>query len=114
MVPGVNKDGTPNTTVVTAQAYFNGLFQLHEPYVYDASFVKLREVSLAYTLPRNTTRRLGISGLTLSAIGRNLWLHSKAPNIDPETAFDASNVQGIEGEQLPTPRSIGFTVSVTP
>jgi len=55
-----------------------------------------------------------VSGLTLSAIGRNLWLHSKVPNIDPETAFDASNVQGIEGEQLPTPRSIGFTVSVTP
>ena len=55
-----------------------------------------------------------LNGLTLSAIGRNLWLHSKVPNIDPETAFDASNVQGIEGEQLPTPRSIGFTVSVTP
>jgi len=41
-------------------------------------------------------------------------LSSKVPNIDPETAFDASNVQGIEGEQLPTPRSIGFTVSLTP
>jgi hypothetical protein len=118
VVKGVRKaaDGTysPNTINVLSQDYFENFYYISEPNVYDASFWKLREVSLAYTLPRNTTRRLGVSGLTLSAIGRNLWLHSKAPNIDPETAFDASNVQGIEGEQLPTPRSIGFTVSVTP
>ena len=111
-----NGDGTykPNDINVLAQNYFENGYYINEASVYDASFVKLREVSLAYTLPRSTVRRLGVSGLTVSAIGRNLWLHSKVPNIDPETAFDASNVQGIEGEQLPTPRSIGFTVSVTP
>jgi len=111
-----NPDGSfsPNTTPVIAAYYYENGYFINEASVYDASFVKLREVSLAYTLPRATTRRLGVTGLTVSAIGRNLWLHSKAPNIDPETAFDASNVQGIEGEQLPTPRSIGFTVSVTP
>jgi hypothetical protein len=111
-----NEDGTfsPNTTPVVAAYYYENGYFINESAVYDASFVKLREVSLAYTLPRNTSRRLGVAGLTVSAIGRNLWLHSKVPNIDPETAFDASNVQGIEGEQLPTPRSIGFTVSVTP
>lgn len=118
VVKGVvdNGDGTysPNTETVLAQDYFENGYYINEASVYDASFVKLREVSLAYTLPRATTRRLGLTGLTVSAIGRNLWLHSKVPNIDPETAFDASNVQGIEGEQLPTPRSIGFTVSVTP
>ena len=118
LVKGVveNEDGTfsPNTTHVLSQYYFENYYYINEANVYDASFVKLREVSLAYTLPRNTARRLRVNGLTVSAIGRNLWLHSKAPNIDPETAFDASNVQGIEGEQLPTPRSIGFTVSVTP
>ena len=111
-----NDDGSfsPNTTPVIAAYYYENGYFINEASVYDASFWKLREVSLAYTLPRATTRRLGLTGLTVSAIGRNLWLHSKAPNIDPETAFDASNVQGIEGEQLPTPRSIGFTVSVTP
>jgi hypothetical protein len=99
---------------VTAQAFNENIYYINEASVYDASFVKLREVSLAYTMPASFTRRLGLSGLTVSAVGRNLWLHSKVPNIDPETAFDASNVQGIEGEQLPTPRSVGFTVSVTP
>jgi TonB-linked SusC/RagA family outer membrane protein len=115
---GVEDDGhggyTPNTTSVLAQDYFENGYYINEASVYDASFVKLREVSLTYAVPASTTRRLGVSALSLSAIGRNLWLHSKVPNIDPETAFDASNVQGIEGEQLPTPRSIGFTVSVTP
>jgi hypothetical protein len=105
---------SPNTTTVTAQAFNENIYYINEASVYDASFVKLREVSLAYTMPASFTRRLGLSGLTVSAVGRNLWLHSKVPNIDPETAFDASNVQGIEGEQLPTPRSVGFTVSVTP
>ncbi|MFL5384814.1 MAG: SusC/RagA family TonB-linked outer membrane protein [Longimicrobiaceae bacterium] len=118
VVKGVvdNGDGTysENTETAIAQDYFENGYYINEASVYDASFVKLREVSLAYTLPRTTTRRLGVTGLTISAVGRNLWLRSKAPNIDPETAFDASNVQGIEGEQLPTPRSIGFTVSVTP
>jgi len=111
-----NDDGSysPNTTHVLSQYYFENTYFINEAHVYDASFWKLREVSLAYTLPRNTSRRMGLTGLTVSAIGRNLWLHSKAPNIDPESAFDASNVQGLEGEQLPTPRSIGFTVSVTP
>jgi len=111
-----NADGSysPNTTHVLSEYYFENTYFINEAHVYDATFWKLREVSLAYSLPRNTARRMGVSGLTISAIGRNLWLHSKAPNIDPESAFDASNVQGLEGEQLPTPRSIGFTVSVTP
>jgi len=118
VVKGVEQqaDGSfvPNTTTVTAQDFNENIYYINQASVYDASFVKLREVSLAYTMPAAFSRHLGVSGMTLSAVGRNLWLHSKVPNIDPETAFDASNVQGIEGEQLPTPRSIGFTVSVTP
>jgi len=118
VVKGVeqNADGsyTPNTTNVHAQDFNENIYYINEASIYDASFIKLREVSLGYTLPQSLTRHLGVSSLSLAAVGRNLWLHSKVPNIDPETAFDASNVQGIEGEQLPTPRSIGFTVSVTP
>jgi TonB-linked SusC/RagA family outer membrane protein len=118
VVQGVRVDGSgnyvPNDVNVIAQNYFESLYYINAAHIYDASFWKLREVSLAYTVPQNTLRRLGISGMTVSAVGRNLWLKSNVPNIDPESAFDASNVQGIEGEQLPTPRSIGFTVSLTP
>jgi hypothetical protein len=114
LVPGVNKDGTPNTTTVTAQAYFNGLFQLHEPYVYDASYVKLREVKLGYAVPSSFSGRLGISSAYVAVVGRNLWLHTSVPNIDPETAFSNGNAQGLEHGQFPSARSFGFMINVTP
>jgi hypothetical protein len=47
-------------------------------------------------------------------VGRNLALWAKAPNIDPETAFSTQNEQGIEMGQLPSTRSVGFQISVTP
>jgi hypothetical protein len=52
--------------------------------------------------------------MNLAVIGRNLALWTDAPHIDPETAFDASNVQGLEFAQMPTARSIGLSVTVTP
>jgi hypothetical protein len=50
----------------------------------------------------------------MAVIGRNLAMWAKAPNIDPETALSASSFQGIEMGQLPTTRSIGLQVSITP
>ena len=57
---------------------------------------------------------MGVSGLSLALVGRNLALWADAPNIDPETAFNASNVQGFEYGQLPSARSVGFNITVTP
>jgi TonB-linked SusC/RagA family outer membrane protein len=109
----VNGDGVDDVTVCP-QTYFGDNFGLHEASIVDASYVKLREVRLAYTLPQNLVGRLGFSGGTIALTGRNLALWSKAENIDPETAFDASNVQGIEFGQHPTARSIGFSLSIRP
>ncbi|HET9683256.1 MAG TPA: TonB-dependent receptor, partial [Gemmatimonadaceae bacterium] len=114
IVDGVNADGTPNTTKVTAQAYFNSLFQLHEANMVDASFVKLREARLGYAVPSRFSSRLGITTMNIALVGRNLWLHAKAPDIDPESAFDNGNVQGIEFVNFPSARSIGFVLNVTP
>ena len=55
-----------------------------------------------------------VSALNVAAVGRNLHLWTNAPDIDPETAFDASNVQGIEFANFPTARSVGFAFKVTP
>ncbi|MCG6988883.1 MAG: SusC/RagA family TonB-linked outer membrane protein [Gemmatimonadetes bacterium] len=109
----VNGDGA-NDVSVTAEDYFRGLSDNRESAILDASYVKLREVRLGYTLPPALMRRLGFSGGDISLIGRNLALWSRAENIDPETAFDASNVQGIECGQMPTARSIGFALSIRP
>jgi hypothetical protein len=76
--------------------------------------VKLREVRLGYTLPDALMGRMGFSGGDIALIGRNLALWTNTPNIDPETAYDASNRQGLESGQFPTARSFGFSVSIRP
>ncbi len=117
VVPGVKVVGTdtvPNDISVLAQIYHRQIQPINEEYVYDASFIKLRELTLTYMLPQSLTNRLSISSATIALIGRNLWMHDDVPNVDPETAFDASNVQGLEYGQVPTAKSFGFSISVTP
>lgn len=117
VVPGVKVvagDTVPNDIRVTAQAYHKSLTNISEHWVYDATFVKLREVRLGYDLPSSFTRRMGVQGLGVALVGRNLALWTDVPNIDPETSFNASNVQGFEYGQLPSARSVGFNISVTP
>jgi TonB-linked SusC/RagA family outer membrane protein len=110
----VYANGQPNTTKVLAQDYWHNTFYAQEPGIFDATFFKLREARLAYALPPSVSRFLGFSDATVAIVGRNLLLFAKQPTIDPETAFDTSNRQGVENGQLPTARSIGFTMSVRP
>jgi TonB-linked SusC/RagA family outer membrane protein len=118
VVSGVLPDGRVNgqdaDVSICPHTFFGRNFGIQEASIDDASYVKLREVRLAYTLPSRVVGRLGFSGGTIALIGRNLALWSNIENIDPETAFDASNVQGIEFGQHPTARSIGFSISIRP
>lgn len=106
-------DGTfvPNDVVVTAEEYNKAAYTdgIVSSSVFDASYVKLREVRLGYTF-----KKLGMfNDLNLSFVGRNLAiLQTNMPHIDPETAFSSSNVQGIEFGQLPSTRSLGFSLRV--
>jgi TonB-linked SusC/RagA family outer membrane protein len=106
--------GAPDTTHVLAEDYWHNTFYAQEPGIYDATYFKLREARLAYVLPAKVAHFLGFSDATFAIVGRNLLLWAKQPTIDPETAFDTSNRQGVENGQLPTARSIGFTMSVRP
>mgnify|MGYP006198065349 CR=1 FL=1 len=110
----VQSTGQPNTTAVCPEDYFGGLYGNHESAIFDASYVKLREAKIGYRLPESIVGRLGFSSANISLIGRNLALWTDTPHIDPETAFDATNVQGLEFGQFPSARSIGFTISVRP
>jgi len=114
IIDDVDVSGQTNTTVIDAQSHFflNSGYVVHAADQYDASFIKIREMRLAYTLPRSITEKWPICDVRISAYGRNLaLLHSNVPNIDPEVAVSASNVQGFEGGQLPIERSIGFNLS---
>ena len=117
IVPGVMVVGTdtvPNTKKVQAQDYHRGLGGIAEAFTFDASFVRLRELRVGYDVPRSLISRWGVGGLRVALVGRNLWLDADAPHIDPETAFNAGNAQGFEYGQMPSARSIGFNLTVTP
>lgn len=111
---GVKEDGvTPNDVNVDAMTYYMAVAGITEEFVYDASFVKLRELSIGYTFPQKWVRRLGMSGLSLSLVGRNLWnIYDKLPLVDPESSFNIGNGQGFESYGMPGSRSIGFNLNV--
>lgn len=110
---GVNETDEENTTIVPAQDYYKSLSNIDEAFVYNASYVKLREVKLGYTLPFAWIHDVGLQSVAVSIVGRNLWIISKhAPNIDPETAFNTGNGQGLEDLALPTVRSFGININL--
>lgn len=110
--------GTDVTTGVTSDSYVEALTFYEGDYwgkpglsVYDASFVKLREVVLGYTF-RDVTPWL--SGINVSLVGRNLWLiHDNMPHVDPENGLSAGNSSvGMNSTPTPSARTIGFNVKV--
>jgi hypothetical protein len=110
---GVKADGSKNTTVLSAQAYYKALTNADESFVYSASYIKLREVKLGYTVPKKWAESIGFQAASFAVVGRNLWIiHKNAPNIDPETAFNTGNGQGLEDLTLPTVRNIGFNINL--
>jgi outer membrane receptor protein involved in Fe transport len=113
-----NGDGTysPNTALQSAEAWNADFYsRRHDRGVFDASFIKLREVTLGYNLPKSWLGNSKINSLRLSAYGRNLaLLKSNVPHVDPETAFDSSNaMQGIEFGQLPSARTMGISLNAS-
>jgi hypothetical protein len=106
--------GTPNAKNISSEVYFQSLFQNMEPYIYDGSYTKLREVRLGMDLPQKWANKLNAQSASVSLIGRNLFTWTNVPNIDPEFAYSNSNNQGLEYAVVPNPRSIGFSLRITP
>jgi TonB-linked SusC/RagA family outer membrane protein len=112
---GVTADGKKNTSILPAQRYYKAVYSssLNESSVYDASFIKLREVRLGYALPQELVHKLKLQAVNVTLTARNLWyIDKKVPNIDPETAFNTGNGQGLETLQIPTVRSLGVNLKV--
>jgi TonB-linked SusC/RagA family outer membrane protein len=106
--------GQPNTINVTAEQYYQSIYPSIEPYVYDASYVKLREIRFGVDLPSGFANRLNASAINVSLSGRNLKTWTKVPNIDPEFSYTTGNYQGIEFASLSNARVWGLSLRVTP
>lgn len=113
IAPGNTSDGKANQQIIPASLYYKTISSVDEQYVYDASYVKFRELNLRYNLPEAWLSKIGIQAASIALVGRNLFfIYKKAPNIDPETAFSTGNGQGLEDLTLPTSRSYGINLTV--
>jgi TonB-linked SusC/RagA family outer membrane protein len=113
IVDGVTSDGKKNTTLTSAEQYYHRIYSIAEAYVYDADYIKLREIVLTYNLPKSFVQRFHIQDASLSLTARNLWIiYKDVPNIDPELARGTGNAQGYESLSLPTTRQIGLNLKV--
>lgn len=115
-----NPDGSPapsdktNDIVIPAKDYWQNLSNLNytSTAVFDATYIKLREVSLAWDLPGTWLQRIGFSKCTAALIGRNLWLiYRDLPHLDPNQVASSGNVQGIEVGMTPPARSFGLSLN---
>jgi len=112
----VYADGTQNTTFARANSWGGDQYYGRTPtarYIYDASYIKLREVALSYTLPKSFLSNTFFTKAVVSAVGRNLWIiHKNTPGFDPETGQSSGNEQGIANGSYPTTRTYGFNVTL--
>ncbi|RZK24812.1 MAG: SusC/RagA family TonB-linked outer membrane protein, partial [Flavobacterium sp.] len=120
-------NGQPNTKQVwlgqklapDGVDYGEGYYRIYyrnvsEPFVTDASWVRLRSASLSYKLPSKWLPKKAINNASLSVTGNNLWLWTKYYGVDPESSsFDSgSNNDGSAGFTYPSARTIMFTLNV--
>jgi outer membrane receptor protein involved in Fe transport len=115
--PGVTSDGRPNGKRIDVSDFYGAFGYVNNPsaaFIYNASYVKLREASITYTFPDNLMRKIRpVKGVNLSLIGRNLWvIHKDLPYADPEETTSSGNIQGLQTGAYPVVRNIGINLNV--
>ena len=108
-------DGTfkPNDIFVSPQEYWTYVTtQTARPFIYDNTYVKLREFTLSYAFPRRLLGKV-VNALSVSFVARNLFnLYKNVPNIDPDSNYNNSTGMGLEFGSLPSRRSFGLNVNL--
>lgn len=114
-----NADGSyrPNDVRLSGRDYYWWRYNRgnEEIGMFDASFVKLREVKLGYSFPKKLLQNTFIKSMTFSVVGRNLALWTENPHFDPETiSFNGGTIiPGVEDMATPSSKSFGFNLNVT-
>ena len=113
---GVTAEGEVNTVRIEGGDYraFGYVNHPSSKFIYDASYIKLREVSLTYTIPGKVLENSFIRSASFSLVGSNLWIIDKnLPHADPEAGQSAGNIQGWQSGVMPNTRNIGLTVNLS-
>lgn len=112
-----NADGTysQNETRIEGNNYkpFGWSRNPNAAFIYDATYFKLREAVITYTMPRKIMDKTFIHGASFSLVGGNLWIISKdLPHADPEASQGAGNIQGWQSGVMPSLRTVGFNIKL--
>ena len=117
ILKGVQANGTPNTVRTSAPEEYGNVFGYRRApnaaFIYDASFVKLREVNITYSFPTSITSKLRLTDMKFSVVGSNLWIiHKNLPEADPESGLASGNLSsGYSAGSLPSTRNIGCNLT---
>ena len=112
---GVQEDlHTANNVNVNATTYYQNLYNFGEPFIYSSDFIKLRSMTLDYSVPvSGFGPKQPFKSITVSLVGRNLWTIMKhTPNIDPESTYNNGNAQGLEFAGFPITRTFGLNLNL--
>jgi len=119
VLPGVKADGTPNDIqTYIGDSFFRAYFFADEGGVFDATSIRLREVSLAYVLPDNVVAKTPFGRIGLTVSGQNLWFNApnfpEGINFDPEVlSLGVGNGRGFDFRSAPTSKRYGVTLNAT-
>ena len=104
----------PNDVIVNPETYWKSVANnTPEPFIYDASFIKLRELNLSYNVPSRLLEKSPVRAASVSVYGRNLFiLYKSVRNIDPESNYSNGNGQGFEYGSLPSRRTFGVSLNI--
>jgi TonB-linked SusC/RagA family outer membrane protein len=115
IMDGVQEDGSVNTIRIPGDDDYSFGYSAfpNSEFIYDASYIKLREVVLSYELPRALMAKTFIQSASLSFVGSNLWIiHKNLPYADPEASQSAGNIQGWQSGVMPSTRNFGFSLKL--
>ena len=114
VAPGVTADGTANTTAMKAQRYYTSMSGMAEEFVYDASFIKLKELSIGYSFPKSLLKKTPLTSLNVAFVARNLaYLMKHTPGTSPEGGYDTSMFsQAIDYMSVPYTRTFGLSINL--
>ena len=117
VVSGIdNATDLPFTTTVAPenlQSYWGRISNIAEEFVEDSDFVSLRQLSIGYTLPQKALDNVFLTNVNFSLIASNLlYFYRSIDNIDPESAYNVGNSQGLEYFGVPSSRNYGLSVSL--
>jgi TonB-linked SusC/RagA family outer membrane protein len=119
---GYKADGTPNDIQrggpediwAYPDLYNDVLASLDESNVYETSFIKFRDISLTFNLPKKVIEPVRLQGLSVSLFARNILLWTTLPNFDPESSQGMGNMQaGMDYMSLPQTSSFGVGLNLT-